>query len=404
MNDPKRRRLLGMLALLLAQPALAQLPGPVAAVYLVPLEDFPEGLASRFATLLQEELGIEVKSSMRLPPLQVEAMSGSGQWPAEELLARGTQASRHLPGLAPSTYRVLLTLHDINAQSGTFRYQFSMHMPGLKASVVSMARLMDAEEPTERAAQRLFKLVKRAVGELHLGWQRSTDPRDLMYAPLMHVGDIDRIGTIHRPLDPSAPPPGFIEAGLDAARDTVVRYGQAAQVAGLLAMAGIMRAAGARPETEQVGEWIVARHASLIRGVAAVALPFVSLILLYEGSGLLRAPWWVLALLAAAFGASAWLMVDVHGSTLRFNASAAELRRLMRRPVVVRIDAATVVEQRPGRNVFTVRDRSGNVIRFHAGYRTGAVPLVNYLLTRATAPVSDGDNEAGSADGRKVGS
>lgn len=397
MHQPKRRRLLGMLALLAAQPALAQFPGSApAAVYLVPLDDFPEGLASRFATLLQEELGIEVKSSMRLPPLQVAPMPGSGQAPAEELLLRGTEASRHLPGLVPSTYRVLLTLRDINAQSGRFRFQFSMHHPELNASVVSMARLMDEAEPSERSAQRMYKLVKRAVGELHLGWRRSTDSRDLMYAPLMHVGDIDRIGTIHRPLDPSAPPPGLVESWLQSARDTVARYGQTAQVAGLLAMAGIMRAASARPETEQIGDWIYGRHGSLVRGIAAVGLPFLSFFLLYRGSTLLLEPWWVIALLAALFGSSAWLMADVHGSTLRFNASAAELRRLLRRPVLVRIDAGTVVEQHPRRRLFTVRDRSGNAIRFHAGYRPGAVPLVNYLLNRDAAPVSDGDNEAGS--------
>lgn len=32
---------------------------------------------------------------------------------------------------------------------------------------------------------------------MHLGWERSVNPKDVMYSPLMGVDDLDRIGTEH---------------------------------------------------------------------------------------------------------------------------------------------------------------------------------------------------------------
>ncbi|MBQ5946487.1 hypothetical protein [Massilia sp. ST3] len=203
MQNATRRRLLGLLALLGAGSALAQAPAPAPVrVYLVPLDDFSEYLAGNMAKQLQQELGIKVSPSMRLAPLALQNLPETNQVAGEDVLTLATEASARLPNLDASTYRVFLTMRDINAKAGDFRFQFSMHQPELNSSVVSMARLLEPGasryHPTERAAQRMFKMVKRAVGELHLGWRRSTDPNDLMYAPLMGVVDIDMLGLDHR--------------------------------------------------------------------------------------------------------------------------------------------------------------------------------------------------------------
>lgn len=212
MHRPNRRRLLGLLALLGAGTASAQHAAPPPArVYLVPLDDFSEYLAGNMARQLEKELGIRVRSSMRLAPLALQVLPDSNQYAGEDVLVLAADASARLPGLEASTYRVFLTMRDINAKAGGFRFQFSMHQPELNSSVVSMARLLEEGasryHPTERAAQRMFKMVKRAVGELHLGWRRSTDPADLMFAPLMSVADIDRVGLAHRLLGGDATPP-----------------------------------------------------------------------------------------------------------------------------------------------------------------------------------------------------
>ena len=52
----------------------------------------------------------------------------------------------------------------------------------------------------------MYKLIKRAIGEMHLGWRRSTNPDDVMYAPLMGLQDLDRIGTRHVEAPPDGDP------------------------------------------------------------------------------------------------------------------------------------------------------------------------------------------------------
>ena len=211
----RRHVLLSAVALLGSGTALALKSGDESvAVYVVPLDDMPEALSATVAQALARQLGIRVRAAMRLPPLRLSRLPGTEQYAAEALLEQAVRASARLPGLGPATYRLFITARDINAQSGGFRYQFSMHSPNLHCSVVSMARLFEYEngEPrlTDRTGERTVKLAKRAVGELHLGWKRSTDPQDLMYAPLMGLEDLDRIGNAHReevePPAPAVPP------------------------------------------------------------------------------------------------------------------------------------------------------------------------------------------------------
>ena len=202
----RRHLLLSGLALLGSGAAFAvRSRGEAVPVYVVPLDDFPEEYAANVARALASQLGIRVRAGMRLPPLRIPVLPATGQYAGEALLERAVRASARLPGMGADTYRLFLTTRDINSQSGGFRFQFSMHSPDLKCSVLSMARLVELEngEPriSQRTGERTIKLAKRAVGELHLGWRRSSDPDDLMYAPLMGLEDLDRIGNEHREVD-----------------------------------------------------------------------------------------------------------------------------------------------------------------------------------------------------------
>ena len=199
----RRHVLLSGLALLGSGAAFAvRSRGDVVPVYVVPLDDFPEDYSANVARALASQLGIRVRAGLRLPPLRIPVLPGTDQYVGEALLERAVRASARLPGLGPETYRLFLTTRDINSQTGNFRFQFSMHSPSLNCSVLSMARLVEFEDGmprlTVRTGERTIKLAKRAVGELHLGWRRSTDPEDLMYAPLMGLEDLDRIGNEHR--------------------------------------------------------------------------------------------------------------------------------------------------------------------------------------------------------------
>lgn len=208
MNTPRRHILLA--ATFLASHgslAMAQSsPLDVVAVYVVPLDDCPEDLGASLARLLQQQLGIRIKASLRLAPLGLGPMPGTNQYASEDILAQAVTASRLLPEAAATTYRLFLTTKDINTRPANFRFQFSTHNRQLNSSVLSMARLLEYanDKPvfTELSASRLVKMAKRAIDEVKLGWTRSGDPRDLMYAPIMGLEDLDRIGYEHSPKAP----------------------------------------------------------------------------------------------------------------------------------------------------------------------------------------------------------
>lgn len=179
-------------------------PGPLDAVsvYLIPLDDFPEHLASSLARQLQQDLKLRVKASLRLPPLSLTTLPGTNQYAAEDILSLGSAASAAFPEASATSYRLFLTTRDINSRSANFRFQLSSHNKALNCSVVSLARLLeyanDRPMLTERASARLTKMTMRAIGEMRLGWTRSGDRSDLMYSPLMGMDDLDRMGMQHK--------------------------------------------------------------------------------------------------------------------------------------------------------------------------------------------------------------
>lgn len=170
-------------------------------VYIVPMDDIPEDLSSAIAKTMSDDMKLQAKGSMRMGSLDVLKLPGSNQLIAEDILAKAQPVLRSLPSAGPKTYFLILTARDINSASGNFRFQFSMHSKELHTSVVSMARLFNYRDGKAYADQvaytRLYKMTKRAIGEMHLGWQRSTNRRDIMYSPLMGVPDLDSIGLEH---------------------------------------------------------------------------------------------------------------------------------------------------------------------------------------------------------------
>lgn len=170
-------------------------------IYVVPMSDFPEQFASQVAGFLTDELGFTVRSTLRLGDLGIQAIPGTHQIPADQILEESIATLRNFPGASASTYFLLLTARDINTTTLRTRFVFSWHNPTLNVSVLSVARLLefDAERPRLGSTffGRLFKMSKRAVGELHLGWKRTIDRNDLMFAPIQSLDDIDRLGTKH---------------------------------------------------------------------------------------------------------------------------------------------------------------------------------------------------------------
>lgn len=168
-------------------------------VYLVPLDDFPESLASGLAKAMSRETKMWFKGALKMGDLNISTIPGTNQLATEDIIEKSQEVLKRLPESSNKTYYLLLTTRDINSQSGGTRFLFSGHSKELNTSVVSMARMfnyVDGKPVVDViVAARLLKMMTRAVGEIHLGWKRSTNIVDVMYSPIMGLDDLDRIGT-----------------------------------------------------------------------------------------------------------------------------------------------------------------------------------------------------------------
>ncbi|AKU20230.1 hypothetical protein [Massilia sp. NR 4-1] len=203
-----RRAILLLACLLCLHPARAQTPATApdpldtVAVYLVPTENFPEVFAANLARMLTRDTGIWVKASLAVPIAEMAPLAGSNQYAAEDFFEKLLPQTEKLPGVGRKTLFLLLTTRDLNTRSQNFRYQISYHNNLLNMSVISLARLFSYQDGQPlmdvTAATRFYKMCKRTIGEARLGWQRSGDPSDLMYAPIMSIEDLDKIGLEHK--------------------------------------------------------------------------------------------------------------------------------------------------------------------------------------------------------------
>ncbi|MDT4331884.1 hypothetical protein ACQE3E_21995 [Methylomonas sp. MED-D] len=178
-----------------------QKTGPID-VYILPLDDFSDDAAVEVAKIVGREFGIWAKASLPLGALAIQAFPGTRQFAAEDIFEQARAVMRRLPETDPNTHFVFLTNRDINSRTRNFRFQFSHHDRVCRCSVISTARM---HQPGDRnanqaAATRLLKMTKRAIGEMDFGWTRSADIKDLMYAPIMSLDDLDAIGDRHPPI------------------------------------------------------------------------------------------------------------------------------------------------------------------------------------------------------------
>lgn len=197
-----------LLAVLVPTAARAQterhLPSsPVDAVtlYVIPTDGIDEQFAAHIARALTAESKLWVKASLWAPSEVDTPFAGTNQYPAEDYLTLGQTLAKRLPDAGPRTYFIVLTDRDINSRSQNFRFQYSTHSPMSRCSVLSIARLRYNSDGNlakpEVFASRIQKMLLRIVGEFKLGWKRSSDPKDLMFAPIMSIDDIDQMSLTH---------------------------------------------------------------------------------------------------------------------------------------------------------------------------------------------------------------
>ena len=180
-------------------------------VYIVPMDDFPEDKAAEIATLMTDDMQLWVKSTLRLGKLYVNKLPGTNQLIAENIIEKSQPILKSLGNSSEKTYFLILTTRDINLENGNLRFVFPSHNKEHNTSVISLQRMVNYINGIpvfdEVSKSRLYKMMKRSIGEMRLGWQRTSNINDIMYAPIMSLDDLDRIGLQHleeKADDPSA--------------------------------------------------------------------------------------------------------------------------------------------------------------------------------------------------------
>jgi hypothetical protein len=109
---------------------------------------------------------------------------------------------------------------DINEASSSVKFVFAHRDPASHTSVLSVARLgfttaQVAATPTV-IYERIYKMIKRTIGEQYLALPRSPDLGNVMYAPIMSLDDVDAMGRdyVRHPVprgrfDLAPPPMGY---------------------------------------------------------------------------------------------------------------------------------------------------------------------------------------------------
>ena len=171
------------------------------AFYIIPTDDIDENTCAQMARALTKALNVLVKSTTWAPSEVKEPLPGSNQYASEDYFPMGARVARTLKDTSPRTYFIVLTTRDINTRSQNFRFQFSTHSPMANTSVLSIARLLHdsaGSRATDKViGDRVAKMFVRIIGEMRLGWKRSSDSKDVMFAPIMSIEDIDKMDIEH---------------------------------------------------------------------------------------------------------------------------------------------------------------------------------------------------------------
>lgn len=184
-------------------PSIAPEPhGPPADVYLLPVDDFSFEFTDLLARKLSEELKIRVRASLPMGIGDISPLPRNSQLAIEDLIARAHGVGQRLDSTNEKLVVIALTTRDINYRSQSLRFLFASSNKATHTSVISVARMFASTSKVEgtqaQVAFRIYKMVKRTIGEQYFGLPRSADLSDIMYAPIMSLEDIDAMGFDYR--------------------------------------------------------------------------------------------------------------------------------------------------------------------------------------------------------------
>lgn len=168
-------------------------------VVFMPTDEFPHTEAVKAASIISKDTGLQIKVVLPLGTKDWEPYPDRPQYDPIALLKLSVPVIERTRASYGGKAYIILTTRDIGPSDKSLNFVFSLNDPTNKSSIVSVARMIynrQGEQADSNVIQsRLHKMILRSIGLQFYGLQRSADINDLMYAPLMGLDDLDRIGT-----------------------------------------------------------------------------------------------------------------------------------------------------------------------------------------------------------------
>ena len=166
-------------------------------VYLIPFVGFSDIAAAQFAEGLSHDLGIVVKATGLVPLPEQAKDTQRDQFVADKLYPSIYQVSTTLGDTTPQTAYIAILADDMYPEHSSWNFCLAVNFVN-RTSIIATDRLLPNGTIKNEAAskiygERLYKLLKRTIGLQFYGYERSYDPRSLMFSPLMRVDALDQM-------------------------------------------------------------------------------------------------------------------------------------------------------------------------------------------------------------------
>jgi len=167
-------------------------------VVLIPTEEFPPSEATKLATTVANDTGLQIKVVLPLGTRDWKPFPDRPQYDPDALNTLALPVIERLKTNYGGKVYVILTSLDIGPPDRSLNFMFTRHDHAQKISVVSAAHMLFDERGQQAAPDlihtRLRKILLRTIALQYYELQRSTDITDVTYSPLMGVADLDQMG------------------------------------------------------------------------------------------------------------------------------------------------------------------------------------------------------------------
>lgn len=185
-----------------ATPPPPETSGQLYDIYLLPVDNFPFEFTDQLAHKLSAELNLKVRASLPMGIGDLKELPNSTQLATQDVLARVHEVALRLQDTNEKFLVIALTNRDINDSSQSLHFLFASNDWKTHTSVLSVARMFASTSIADctqtQVNLRIYKMVKRAIGEQYFGLPRSSSITDVMYAPIMSLEDIDAMGVDYK--------------------------------------------------------------------------------------------------------------------------------------------------------------------------------------------------------------